>query len=58
MALKKTLEQKRTNAAEAACKALIKAYNDGEKNGGSIEWSDLDHAHQLALKAFPNKEKK
>lgn len=38
-----------------ACEALVLAYQAGADNGGSIEWSDLDDAHALAVKAaaFP-----
>ncbi len=33
------------------CEALIDAYNRGKKNGGSIDWSDLDYAYELACEA-------
>ncbi len=34
-----------------ACEALINAYNRGKRNGGSIDWSDLDYAYELACEA-------
>ena len=36
----------------AACQALIDAYRIGERNGGSVDWSDLDAAHSLAKGAM------
>lgn len=27
---------------------LLRAYADGEENGGSIEWDDVDHARETA----------
>jgi hypothetical protein len=41
------------NKAEDTCKSLILAYAQGEANGGSVEWSDLDAAFELAKKAYP-----
>jgi hypothetical protein len=35
--------------ASAAC-LLVKAYENGEANGGSIDWSDVDEAHEVALR--------
>ena len=55
--LSENMKNKQIANAEASCKALIRAYANGEKNGGSIEWSELDHAHELALKAFPKRSK-
>lgn len=41
--------------AIAACHALAKAYAEGGDNGehpGTVEWSDVDEAHALALDAL------
>ena len=38
-----------------ACEALVSAYKGGE-HSGSIDWSDLDHAHKLALKVVESEE--
>lgn len=37
--------------ARSAAQAIITAYQQGEANGGSIEWADIDAAYELALKA-------
>lgn len=36
----------------AACTQLLRAYEEGERNGGSVDWSDLDEAHAMACKAL------
>lgn len=37
--------------ALAACVTLIEAYKRGERNGGSVDWDDVDAAHDIALLA-------
>ena len=41
--------------ALAACYTLVKAYQDGLANGGSVEWSDIDDAYAYAKKALKAK---
>lgn len=31
-----------------ACKTLVEAYRQGLRNGGSVDWNDVDRAHELA----------
>lgn len=42
------------DAAFQAARLLVDAYRRGEECGGSIDWSELDEAYQMALKAFEN----
>lgn len=42
---------RREKAAVRAAELLVQAYRKGEKNGGSIQWEDLDLAYEAALKA-------
>ena len=44
-------EVRRREAAFAAARLLVNAYDRGEENVGSIDWNDLDHAYEVALKA-------
>jgi hypothetical protein len=39
-------------AATRACRLLADAYRRGELSAGSIEWEDLDEAHEAALAAL------
>lgn len=39
------------SGAIAAVQLLIEAYEKGAEKGGSIEWSDLDAAYELAVQA-------
>ena len=38
-------EVRRREAAFAAARLLVNAYDRGEENAGSIDWNDLDHAY-------------
>lgn len=46
--------QDRADLAMAACRQLVAAYRTAVRNGsgGSIDWSDVDDAHELARKAL------
>lgn len=39
-------------AALAACSMLVQAYKNGEDDGGSMEWSDVDQAWEQAKRAL------
>lgn len=49
-----TVEQ--LEAAVDAAGILVEAYEQGEANGGSVSWEDINAAHTRALDAFPKKE--
>lgn len=36
-------------AAVGAALALVDAYDEGERSGGSVSWEAIDSAHALAL---------
>jgi len=35
-----------------ACHVLADAYSDGEENGGSVNWAQVDDAHAIAKEAI------
>jgi len=35
-----------------ACNILVDAYSDGEEAGGSINWQQVDDAHEMAKQAL------
>ncbi|NJA08210.1 hypothetical protein HC024_21130 [Methylococcaceae bacterium WWC4] len=43
---------KKEQAAERVCRGLVEAYQQGEANGGSIDWDDLDQLISQALQAL------
>ncbi|WGS85140.1 hypothetical protein [Methylomonas sp. UP202] len=43
---------KKEQAAMQVCRGLVEAYQQGETNGGSIDWSDLDQLIPVALRAL------
>jgi hypothetical protein len=43
---------KKEQAAMQVCRGLVEAYQQGEANGGNINWEDLDPLIPLALQAL------
>jgi hypothetical protein len=43
---------KKDQAAMHVCRGLVEAYQQGETNGGSIHWEDLDQLVPLTLQAL------
>ncbi len=43
---------KKELAAMQVCRGLLEAYQQGEANGGSIDWNDLDQLIPVALQAL------
>lgn len=35
-----------------AAQCLVDAYKDGENNGGSVRWEDIDIAYEAAVQAL------
>lgn len=42
---------RRNDAARRCAEIIFNAYQRGEENGGSIDWSDIDEAYRAALEA-------
>lgn len=46
------IQVRRQTAAFQAARLLVNAYRRGEACGGNLDWSELDEAYRMALKAF------
>lgn len=40
------------NEALEVCRALVSAYAQGKRNGGHVDWNDIDLAHTLAKRVI------
>lgn len=49
---KKPKKKVDADRAVQACRLLISAYKQGERDGGSIEWSNVDVAYEVACEAL------
>jgi hypothetical protein len=43
--------------ARSACEKLVEAYDKASGDGGSVDWSNVDEAYRLALKALGREHK-
>ena len=52
-----TVDAKLYERLERASELLVEAYDNGEANGGSVEWNDLDLAYNVADEALKRRKK-